>query len=477
MEELETILAGFAGSRILAEHPYKGWHCELQNKYALHPCVKQMMKYPPKDIVQLALEYPHVSEKDATRLAYTRNASDGVNNRQLVTSIGKYLARHWSEVEDHHRRDVQATYSPDTLVIRSTTPEIIQGIEDGPRSCMASAYNSIPFKDYHKEQMQEWFKDPAGQTEPDWSLHPYSAYKPEFGWSIALRITPAGKIDGRALIYKHTQGQLMFLRTYRRHPTEPDGWSQTDHTLQEWLKYQGYEMVSEWPMGAKLHTPAKGSDIIFAPYIDGENKALVFDGKTTSVFAYRSECTHWCESTTAYVEEYRGNDEDDDEDRAYCESCDESYDEDDMCHVGRGEDVYLCSGCRDNNYIRVRGSAPRSLYRSGYREYYAHEDEVSSVTNSSSSYSIHTEYPPDDCVQLNNGDWAEMDDCVDIGGEWYLEDDRAVVCLEDTENRDDSYGLKADCYEKDGLYWQNEEHYLEFHPRVSEDEEETEETT
>lgn len=441
---------------------YEPWHTVLQGKFTIHPTVKLMIeRHRPKDVRQLALEYPHVSEKDATRLAYTRTAADGANDRQLVTSIGKYLSRHWPETKDDVRRDAQATYSPDTLVIRNTTPEIIQGIEDGPRSCMASVYGSIPFTPEDANQMRAWFLNITNEA-PDWSKHPYSGYRPEYGWSIALRITPAGKIDGRALIYKDDDA-LVFLRTYRRHPTDAGGWSETDFTLQEWLKYQGYKMVDRWPEGAKIHTPSKEHGRIFAPYIDGERKGVTFDDQETSTIAYGVDYTHWCEETSGTVSSGRNSDDDDDVYES-CDDCGSRQSPGDMYWTGRGEDNHVCESCI-TGYTWVRGESSVS----SFREYYVPDDDAASVENE--DYSVDKDNLPDDVVKLEDGDFAERDDCVSIDDDYYLEDDYRVVYLEDNDDLDDSYGLKSDCHEVDGKFWYDEAHYLEFHPRDSEGDE------
>ena len=101
MEDMDQAL------KLLRDDYNTSWHARLQNRFVLHPTVQLMTTlFPLKDVTQPALEFPHVSETDATRLAYTRIPADGANDRQLVTSIGKYLARHWADVGDHHRRDV-----------------------------------------------------------------------------------------------------------------------------------------------------------------------------------------------------------------------------------------------------------------------------------------------------------------------------------------------------------------------------------
>lgn len=457
--------------RVFGSTCYQPWHAILQEKFELHPSVKLMVaQHRAKDPHQLALEYPHVSEKDASRLAYTRTAADGANDRQLVTSVGKYLARHWPEVKDDLRRDVQAMYSPDTLQIFNTTPDIIRGIEDGPRSCMASIYGSIPFNERDARQMRSWFEDKS-RIEPDWTKHPYSAYRPEYGWSIALRTTPAGQINGRALIYRDGD-ELVFLRTYRRHPTQSDGWSETDFTLQEWLKYQGYKMVFGWPEGAKLHTPSAAGSTIFAPYVDGDLQTVRYDGDCTSVFTSKN-WTHNCTYTSAYPcsRDEDDSDDDDDDDYVSCDDCGERSDSDEMTWTGREGDNHVCGDCI-SNYTHVRGEAPYSSYRRGYREYYVDDDTAACVEGQ--SYSVDIENPPDSIVQLEDGDWAELDECMSIDGEYYLQGDYRVVYLQDNENLDDNYGLRADCYQVDGLWWKSEEHWAEFHD-VDDDEDEADE--
>lgn len=455
---LMEILGCYNGTIERNGHPYKSWHAFLQAKFTLHPSVVRMADtYRPKDYVQLALEFPHVSEKDSTRLAYTRSDADGANDRQLVTSIGKFLSRHWPHVEDHLRRDAQAAYSPDLLMIYNTTPEMIRAIEEGPRSCMASVYGSIPFDRHDREAMQKWFADKSS-PEPDWSKHPYSCYRPDYGWSVATRTTAEGNIDGRALLYK---GE--FLRTYRRHKTDPTGWSETDFTLQEWLKHQGYKMVTSWPDGAQLHTPYVNG-ALFAPYIDGQVNTVAFDGNTTSEIT-DDDWTHTCTITNARVME-RGYDDDDDGDEdevICCPDCDEYYPDDDMTWVGRHEDRLVCRDCRDEHYIWARGCSTNGR---GFFEYYVHGGDASSVEGQ--NYYIDTNHPPEKIVQLEDGDWAEIDDCVSIDGEYYLEDDYRIIYLEDSDDLDDSYGLRTYCYEIDGKWWKDEDHYLEFHPKTEE---------
>lgn len=453
------------------------WHVRQQDKFVLHPSVLQMVeKHAPASVQQLAIEFPHVSEKDPTRIAYTRNPEDGERDRQLVTSIGKYLARHWPHVPDHDRRDVQAMFTPDVMHFVHTTPEIIRGIELGPRSCMASVYGSIPFTLHHREQLENWFRDPSLHSAPPWHLHPYSAYRPEYGWSMALR-SSGDKIMGRALLLKHAD-QHVFLRTYKRHPTHVDGWSETDFGLHAWLEAQGFVKVDTWPDGARLHAPMfhDNEDMgRFLPYIDGERKGVNIDAANDiAIITTRGTYHAWCESTDCTPQYENCSDEDDDDYRG-CEDCDTRVHIDFATYTGRNGERCVCDNCRDNNYTFVRGQQRWSSER--FAEYYVHNDDTGSVERQ--DYYIDEEYPPDDVVQLENGCWAEADDTVCVEGEYYMDDDPFIVALEEEHpDTGDRCGIKNDCWQDDnGGWWASEEHYLEHNPPDESEEPETISTT
>jgi hypothetical protein len=456
------------------------WYNRLLHKFPLHPCVRKMLKdHRPKDYAQLALEHPYISEKDPARLAYTRSVGDGQNDRQLVTSIGKYLAKHWPHVSDHIRRDVQMLHTPDKMYFVNTIPEMIRACEMGPRSCMQSSYGSIPFQhDYEHRVMNEWFADPQIQP-PDWNLHPYAGYNPAYGWHMAVRENSDKRFDGRALLLNH-KDKKFYVRTYRRNPhDEISGWSETDFTLNSWLGDQGYIKLSSWPDGAKLDTPlaARGHGYIRMPYLDGDYHWVISQGNGTSVVTQSSsEATHECCNTNGTASEYSDDSDDSDDDyHFYCEDCEERTHEDERYCVGRHEDRYVCNGCYEH-YSEVRG-APFSSTRD-YSEYYCHHDDCAEIERH--GYEIDTNYLPNNVVRLESsrGDtlWAEMDDCVCIDDEWYLDDDKRVVALqEECPITGDRYALKDDAYDSgEHGWWASEDHYREHHPAEVE---ETEEST
>ena len=100
----------------------RAWFKLIYNKYQLHPAIEKVIEgynYRPNDWQQLLLEWPHRSETDSNRIAYTQNERKGEANIQTVTTLGKYLQRHFT-MPDHEIRDVVALYtSTGTMEIRA----------------------------------------------------------------------------------------------------------------------------------------------------------------------------------------------------------------------------------------------------------------------------------------------------------------------------------------------------------------------
>ena len=398
------------------------WHLELRRKFSLHPAVERMLKYKPADPAKLVLEWPHISETDTMRLAYTRSPADGENNRQLVTSIGKYLSRHWPSVSDHLRRDAQALYTPDTMYFVHTLPEIIMGVELGPHSCMCSASGGLEFTSKHHNQMLAWIADNV-QPEPPWNSHPYNAYAPDLGWHMALRKDNTGKIMARAMCNKK-----MFVRTYRR-GNDMDAYSHTDEVLAAWLQEQGYTHKNSWPDGTKLRC-----EDLQCPYIDGDTQKIShLEG---DIYAVDTHGDHDATNTNGYAESRNSNDDDDGEDYRECEECGDNNPVSDVYYVGRAEDKCVCENCRDNNFIGVRGARSRGR---GWFEYYIRNDDACSVANR--DYYIDPCWLPEGivAVQSDNAPFAEVDDTICIDGDCWLVNSDNIVALHvpNPDNEDD----------------------------------------
>ena len=398
------------------------WHRREQQKYPLHPSVQRALsEEDPRSWHEVVLQWPHVAE-DPTRLAYTQSEAKGMIDRQTVTSVGKYLKSMWPDTPDHVIRDWVAVHSVDQFELRKTKREIIQAAEMGPRSCMqsASTYCHHPFagKNLHKQNFADLDDDQL-------DLHPYAAYDPKYGWAVAVRLS-SGRIMGRALV--NTESET-YVRSYARGETDESS-SNTDYALDAWMEQQGFTDASGWEDGLKLarieHPTERGP---LVPYLDGSNDK-VSDCGTYLVIDDDGE--YQCDNTDGSATEIGSSRIGD------CTACGDSICEDDSyTYAGRHEEDLVCDHCAEYCFTMVRG---HSNYRAGYREYLVHNDNAASVVDR--DYYVDSDDVPNFIVQLENGDYAHVEDAVEIEGEFYLVNDNDVVWLDNGD-----YALIDDTWE------------------------------
>ena len=232
-------LADVLNTRPAPEH---AWHCREQRRYTMHHSVFKAVELAKPDMWhQLVLEWPHVSESDPNRIAYTRDDRAGTDDRQTVTTIGKYLRRHFSALRDDQIRDIVALYASDGCEIVKTMDGILTALQKGPKSCM-QWHNCLDER------------------------HPYRVYDPANGWGMAQRVA-VGDVVGRALVYEDAdEGIKCYVRSYKK----VDSYSPADEILEAWLKSQGYHHHRGWPQGARLAYVEGRHSSFTAPYIDGE---------------------------------------------------------------------------------------------------------------------------------------------------------------------------------------------------------------
>lgn len=359
---------------------------ERETLRPMHPTILALLDSDPDhcDWYAILLEWPHVS-LDGERLAYTRNAAAGVQDRQTVTSLGKYLARHFSTLPSNVLRDAAALFTPDKFEMRDTVEGIVNGVQEGPTSCMKWRHHT------------------------DINTHPYSCYTPQNGWTLAVRIAN-GRIDGRCLCHTNTTKKI-FVRSFARDKDNPDdGYSYSDVALESWLKAQGYSHEDEWQSYCQIDT----HDNELFPFIDGSRQKVDERGFITEHGRYICDNTGGDASGGG------------DDDRPYCQRCD-CY-ECDGTWTGRNEDYWVCDSCMES-YTCASGL--------NGNEYYIHNDSV--ITVGDRNYDA--DYLADnDIVQLDDGsgDYAHQDDTVCINGDYYLDDDDDVVYF------DDEYHLISD---------------------------------
>jgi len=361
---------------------HRAWFRRETRKYKLHPVVEAALDVcRPDDWHQLLLEWPHISEGDPSRLAYTRDERAGEADRQTVTTIGKYLTRHFSEMTDHKVRDLAALYgSNGECKFVNTMAEMLYHLKRGPSSCMTG--------------------DRERTCVDGVVRHPYEVYDPSLGWHMAVRLE-FGKTVGRALCHGK-----MFVRSYKYNPN--GGGSPTDETLEAWLEQQGYDKECRWDGQKIMHYETRGGDTL-APYIDGEDKyAAKYGGYL--VITDDSGAEYQCDNTGGTAS---------DNNRTPCEDCGDRVDDGDGYWVGPHEETMVCQSCCNHNYTYA--------YSRRRHQAYIGNDYVVYVESQDAHYD--EDYLDDNnIVLLENGDYEHTDNAVEIDGEWFHIEDENIVC-------------------------------------------------
>ena len=378
---------------------------EIQ-RYKMHEVIRAAVLIArPRDWHQMLLEWPHVSQGDKSKIAYTQNEDKGRRDIQTVTSVGKYLNRHF-DLPDHIIRDLVSRYgSASRFQFVNTTAEMIYHLHRGPKSCMV------------------WGEDHGIKCDDGVTRHPYETYDPKFGWHMAVRIE-GDTTMGRALcMTSPMDGVKYFVRSYLR-PSNESSYSQTDDGMDTWLREQGYTKEGYWREGEKLaYHPAR--DNFLAPYLDGGERCVAVNERER--FLVIDSNGSWiCENTGGYA---TSNEED--ENSFECACCGDNTNDDDGYWVERSEDVRVCESCFNHEYTYVYG-------RRG-NQYHVHNDNAVYVDSQSEHYD--EDYLNDnEIVSLENGEYEHMEEAIEINGDWYSIDDERICRFEDT----DEYGLTED---------------------------------
>jgi hypothetical protein len=372
------------------------WHRREQLGAPLHPEIHNLITtYPAPDlapIIDLCCQWPHVSNTDPTKVAFTENETKGEADRQTTTNFGRYVRKFYSPliVSDHALRDLATKLKPDIFGFTTDGDEIYRAVTHGPHSCMSDP--------------DKW---------DSYDNHPYRVYNPELGWRLAVRYGPDNSVQGRCWVCNDR-----FVRSYKKCPK--GGYSHSDEALETWLRGKGIEKVGAWSdVNARIEViPIKnrwGNPSIVAPYIDGHADRVDEDGyivdDSEEVDYYR------CCNTNGYSEEIQHCNQ------YECSHCGQMHNEytyeNDGRHVGRHGDNWVGPCCEDE-YTLVYG-------RRG-EEYFIQNDDV-----------IHAEdgccYDPNylsdnDIVQVTMGKSADLYLCVN---DTYVDADDEVWDIEDPE--------------------------------------------
>ena len=384
------------------------WFNQQRHRHALHPAVCKMMtdhQYRAQDWHQLLLEWPHKSITDPNRLAYTRDEKSAMHNgdsdaKAVVTTIGKYLTRHFPDAPSNLIRDVvaQYTYGGSTAITKDLDA-MIGAVIHGPRSCMSPRF------DIECDDREE--------------RHPYAVYDPSFGWGMAVRTDTDGMVLGRCLVYASEDVGMGFVRSYKRERDYSSS-SGADESIEAYLKGLGYTKWGGWPEGVILMRYELRHGGYLMPYIDGNCQHVEERNDTFRISQYNGfEATN----TSGHINAPN----------CTCDDCGEGMDDDDSYSIGYHGDSHVGPCCIDN-YTCAYG-------RRG-DEYHVRTEDTVYVDG---EY-YHDQYLDDNSiVELANGEYAHSDNAVYIESQdaYYHVDDDDICLTEDTGE----YELKEDCWQ------------------------------
>ena len=408
------------------------WFNQQRQRHQLHPAVYLMMTehmYRPHDWQQLLLEWPHKSITDPNRLAYTRDERSAMHNgdsdaKAVITTIGKYLTRHFPDAPSNLIRDVvaQHTYGGSTEITKDMD-KMVHAVIHGPRSCMSPSFDIMC--DDREER------------------HPYAVYDPSLGWGMAVRTDTDGMVLGRCLVHESDDGKG-FVRSYKRE-REYSSHSGADESIEAMLTGLGYAKWRGWPEHTRLMCYPLRREGYLMPYIDGGNQHVEEDG----IEHFRiSNYSGWeATNTNGMLNAHT----------CTCDDCGEGMDEDDSYSIGYHGDSRVGPCCIDE-YTLVTGRRRDT--------YYVSNNDAVCVDG---EY-YHDQYLDDNnIVRLHNDEYEHSDNAVyiDSQDEYYHCDDEAIVYAEDTGQ----YELREDCWccAESGNYYTDDEDNVEvdgetYHP-------------
>lgn len=447
----------FGAARIVSEGVYKRirageyewvlkgreWFHQQHQRHQLHPAVYEIMTsymYRARDWHQLLLEWPHKSLTDPNRLAYTRDERSAMHGgdsdiKAVVTTIGKYLTRHFPDAPDNLIRDIAAKYTyGGTTTITNDMDRMVYAVINGPRSCMSSSFNI--------------------ECDDREDRHPYAVYDPDLGWGMAVRTDTDGQVLGRCLVHESEDGKG-FVRSYKRERDERSH-SGADEAIEAYLQSLGYAKWRGWPDHVRVMRYPLRRQGFLMPYIDGTNQHVEEDGD--DLFSI-SNYDGWEATNTSGI--INGHD-------CTCEDCGDGFDEEDGYWVGVHEDRHVCSCCIENYTY---------AYSRRGNQYYVPDDRTIYVDGES----YDTDYLSDNSiVELHDGEYAHTDNAVYIDSEdaYYHVDDDDICYAEDSHQ----YELTDNCWccAESGRWYTDDEEYVvvdgeTYHPddapEVDDDEE------
>jgi hypothetical protein len=343
-----------------------------------------------------------------------------------VTTIGKYLTRHFPDAPSNLIRDIAAKYTyGGSTEITKDLDRMIYAVINGPRSCMSSNFDII--------------------CDDRVDRHPYAVYDPDLGWGMAVRTDTDGMVLGRCLVHESEDGKG-FVRSYKRE-RDYSSHSGADESIEAYLQSQGYAKWRGWPDHTRvMRYPLRRDSGFLMPYIDGGNQHVEEDGD--DVFRISGYDGYEATNTSGMLNSYEYS----------CEDCGAGFDDGDGGWTGIHEDNHVCQSCLENEYTYA--------YSRRGNEYYIRSENTIEVRG---DYFDVNYLSDNSIVELHDGEYEHSDYAIYVESEdaYYSEDDDDIVYAEDTSQHE----LRDNCWccNESGNWYTEDEDNVEvdgnlYHP-------------
>lgn len=399
----------------------RGWNSPGYNKAAKEYTLKIKALDIECEALQTKNHFAHISIHDPLMVAFTKSDEMGLADRQTRMSPEAYLKRYWSDKFTTSEIDAlvqvhNETYIEQAFKLATSPDEIEEVYTNYDGSCRDVASSCMRGDDWN------------------YGEHPCRVYGAG-DLAIAYLTNANGETTHRALCWPERK---LYSRMY--------GYGDRLHAR---LKMAGYSKSYYYDSGSKSLEGARllrialdcNSEHFVMPYVD-EDIPAKDDGKFLILSHDGRICTRQTNGTTA--------DEPEEDDRPYCESCEERVDETTTVYTRANQtrSVEMCECCREGN----------AFYCDGFEEYFSTRIEAYAVGDQtwSAGYfaqhgatSDHTDdsYPKEDMVTVivdtegTTERWHEdeaAEDAFEHDGELYANDLHDEILGEDAEASSDS---------------------------------------
>lgn len=372
---LDNVTSGM--SRALEQYGVQAWWVWREAWRMMQGDYKRLPPSIVGEIDTIPGHFLHVSEADPHLVSYTPSEKHGREDRQVRTTLGRYLTRYQEQLGlsdtqlNRITREWSALSQTPNIVITNDEDEIVHIYRYGPSSCMSfGKVDNDPVRVY------------AG---PDTAVA---------AWVVGSSVMKAEKILARSVVVPEDK---KYVRAYSDD-------AEVRSKFEQALEDMGYSHDMEALDGKRLKLiGSRWGDSVVCPYVDGMESGEV-NGEY--LYVYRGDGGDLDVQCTSGFAESLG---------VACDCCGDMYSEDDLMAVDGGDQV--CGSCLREHYTYAYTGYGEMEWVPNY-DVYGYDSHGDAYT-SRGARAYDLRFPEDDDETLR----AEDDLIQTEDGKWYLDTD------------------------------------------------------